>query len=43
MARFENVTTGVVVSVDDDKDGRFDDDMSWKKMPAKKSAAKAGK
>ena len=37
MGRFRNTTTGVVVSVDDSKDGRFVN--GWE--PADKPAAKA--
>jgi hypothetical protein len=45
MSRFRNTTTGVVVSVDDSKDGRFKvgyepvDEAPVKKAPAKKAAA----
>lgn len=45
MSRFRNTETGVVVSVDDSKDERFESDLwesadeSTKKAPAKKAAS----
>ena len=45
MSRFRNTETGVVVSVDDSKDGRFAvgyepaDETPVKKAPVKKAAA----
>jgi hypothetical protein len=43
MGRFRNLQTGVVVSVDDSKDGRFEQgyepaDAEPKRVPAKKAA-----
>lgn len=48
MSRFRNTTTGVVVSVDDSKDGRFVNgwepvDKPAVKTPVKKAAAKPAK
>ena len=48
MARFRNVQTGVVVSVDDSKADRYSDgwesaDEAEKKAPAKKSAPSKSK
>ena len=43
MGRFRNTTTGVVVSVDDSKDGRFVDGWEPADKPATKTATPAKK
>lgn len=40
MSRFRNVNTGVVVSVDDSKDGRYGDGYELVEEPARKASPK---